>query len=554
MFSLKNPSFPRPSEKVSLVSSFNILTSNVHHLQPSSVRIHRSYYEMKQDALENDQPWSLEIAKKHIAAARGGSTKKLKFLATNFLQVPSEALVEAADLFLPAFVVPDGFDPLEPLPSSLKPRYRLVEICLHGLVSFGVRLRDNFSFKKKFASSWPNILKWAHYYFIDNCTGSPSVTKIREGELHALGQLSKLFVVFSSLEKGYSNPNERVATFALLTKVWLKMVPNTELDAITPRDEIMGQMCSALASAVSSPSWSLSSAVEVLLREAGNQASVVAKVALTALRDAPNFQTDADSMKLIDKSVLAVCYLLSLDVREGHSSIVLQAFVDQRVVKIITRTFWHFSTRTLSTLDNPLSIPYTCINIIKAFLDSRLAFVLAPQILRYGFLEGLADHVGYFYPVGKAYPRLVLQNIIGVLLPALLVFYPVISSAIQATNTLIVTEKIKKISTGIASTEWAFFFDTLLERATVKAHYDLYLKTDSHLYCHNCGLSSNQVGQKVLACSGCKMALYCSSNCQKEAWNSASHNHKLECGTLGEISMGSAFIRHSFFRSSLRTT
>ncbi len=41
------------------------------------------------------------------------------------------------------------------------------------------------------------------------------------------------------------------------------------------------------------------------------------------------------------------------------------------------------------------------------------------------------------------------------------------------------------MSSGVISTDWGLFFDMLLDRAVVKALYDLMLRTKSHLVCHN---------------------------------------------------------------------
>ncbi len=78
-----------------------------------------------------------------------------------------------------------------------------------------------------------------------------------------------------------------------------------------------------------------------------------------------------------------------------------------------------------------------------------------------------------------------LHAIVGRLLPSYLVHYPVISAAIQSTNALILSGKINIMSSGVISTDWGLFFDMLVERAVVKALYELMLKSQNHLACHN---------------------------------------------------------------------
>ena len=50
--------------------------------------------------------------------------------------------------------------------------------------------------------------------------------------------------------------------------------------------------------------------------------------------------------------------------------------------------------------------------------------------------------------------------------------------------------------------------------------------------CDNCGIPSSflleQAGKKLLRCTRCKIALYCSKDCQVEAWK---NGHKRECGS-----------------------
>ncbi|KLO17618.1 hypothetical protein SCHPADRAFT_900549 [Schizopora paradoxa] len=490
---------------------------------------------------ENVPPWSSKITKKHITAARSGSEEDLEIIARHADAIPHQHALEAMELFYPSFNVPRGFNPSAPLPGSLHSRYKQVKHGIRALGRIGSRMasRGDLSFKTTFLSSWPNMLKWAHFYFLDfRFTSGPTYKS-------AMGTLSLLFVVFGAIEGSYTNAAFRDETLTLLAKIWLKVVPNTGSEEDNYEGggfEITHQMRLALSDVALSPSWFLPSAREIILREAENQASAVAKVALTALRNAPTLRTDIVSQKFAYHSLFVVFALLHLDKPGDGLSVFHKAFIDQRVLRISTRILSHFSTSPNNAFEYSAMIAGSCFDIINAVLESKTAFILAPRILNYNFLDGSADYISSFCSSGKG-PldpnNSSLHNIIGRLYPSFFVHYPVISSAIHATNSLIRSKKMNKLSSSIVGTKWKIFMDLLLERATVKAHYDLTLRTKNHLVCHNCGSASGSSGKKVSACSGCKVALYCSSECQKEAWSSELVNHRLECNTLKELSLGS---------------
>ena len=143
--------------------------------------------------------------------------------------IPLRHALEVMELLYPSFNVPPGFNPSAPLPSSLHPCYKQVKYSVHALGRIGSRMAfsGDFSYKTYFLSSWPNILKWANYYFVNNSgpvvTHAPGGRASKFPDYKALGELTALFGVFTSIETGYSNPAYRDDTFALLAKLWLKL-------------------------------------------------------------------------------------------------------------------------------------------------------------------------------------------------------------------------------------------------------------------------------------------------------------------------------------------
>ncbi len=206
--------------------------------------------------------------------------------------------------------------------------------------------------------------------------------------------------------------------------------------------------------------------------------------ALAYIKDAPSFR----DVGAVFSSVNITYLLLCTNDKKDESSIFEKALVELNVSQIITRIFVHFSTPPNDTFRYAEGILNNSLQIILSLLESPRGFAQAPSMLKLGLLDGIANYTSNFYRTARSTVDplgLALTTIVGNILPHYFIHYAVIGSAIEATKGLIQSKKSKALEKSIISSEWQLFVDLLLERASIKALYDINLKNKNHLVCHN---------------------------------------------------------------------
>ena len=168
-----------------------------------------------------------------IKAACDGSFEDVKYLALSAPSIPTELVGEALEMFCKYLdVTPEqlGLTPrsLHPAEKELQGGYRTM--ALNGLASMS--RPPNILTLTCVARSWPNIMKWAKYYYEDQLSGGPVwITPAKDkmeatmgmAEAHSLSVMSGV-LGYATTAPGYA---ERLAkdngeTFGLIANIWLR--------------------------------------------------------------------------------------------------------------------------------------------------------------------------------------------------------------------------------------------------------------------------------------------------------------------------------------------
>ncbi|KLO17598.1 hypothetical protein SCHPADRAFT_994277 [Schizopora paradoxa] len=489
--------------------------------------------------------WSSSHSKQCIYRAKDGSVVDLATIAPNMDMVSDSHLDEFLKIFITRLKVPEGFNPLLPLPVILRPQYEEVQQCLMGLANARQRICARNDRLSAVQLSWPSISKWAQFYYFDKCSNvaANEDTFPTQDELLAQTIITSLFEMLSATKGAYSQLVHQDGTFGLLAKAWLAVIPNENLDK-SVRASIMDSMELALQGAIAPP-FSLSTARKEIIK-----ASAVVDVVLSSLTKLPENKSEdkLPGMKFILHTVNVLDLLLYPGCHKCDFSVFYKPLLEERVIHIVVKTLLQLASPSVSNLEYAEKISIGCLRVITSLLGSGSAYTQVSRMLDLGLLDGVVKFISTFYPGGKSpdfSSAWLLKNLVGNLLSNNLFYYAALSSAIKAVNQLIRTRTLQVLETSFLREEWAFFHSLLLERAAGKALYDLKIETKPIPVCHFCGKQNLATRKDLMACAKCRIAFYCSRECQKGGWDHKGHS--IECDVLTESHQEKRFSRNSFY-------
>ncbi|KLO17607.1 hypothetical protein SCHPADRAFT_161955 [Schizopora paradoxa] len=385
-----------------------------------------------------------------IQAARDGSFEDVKYLAISAPEIPTELVGEALEMFCKYLDETPELLGLTPRSLHTPDKERQAGYRVMALDGLGFMSRPpNILTLSGVARSWPNIQKWANYYYEDQLSGGPVWLTPEKDKMEAtmgMAEAHALSVMVGVLAYATTAPGsaERLArdsgeTFGLIANIWLRATLHEYVEKEVKR-RIMENMKFALIDALGSPfsAWSLDVAKDVILHESKRKARFVAKAALFHVKDGPSFPDDGAVAASVNLTYLLLC---TNDKRDDFE----KAFVEADVSQIITRIFVRYSAPPKDTVRFAEGILHNSLQTLLILLKSPCGFAQAPAILKLGLLEGIANYTKSFYQTARSTADPTAQSlrtIVGKLLPHYLIHYAVIGSAVQAAKELIQSKKI----------------------------------------------------------------------------------------------------------------
>ncbi|KLO11145.1 hypothetical protein SCHPADRAFT_487395 [Schizopora paradoxa] len=177
----------------------------------------------------------------------------------------------------------------------------------------------------------------------------------------------------------------------------------------------------------------------------------------------------------------------------------------------------------------------TCVYIIRSSVMDFGALHWNTVLLEHGLLRCVANLVESPY-VTEDVEQDLLPTYFLAFIPQLFAHRGFVLSTIKAVKEAAKDGSAARIESSFFGDTYQKFLRIVLERAVFNA----ILERSSSDYavfeqrrCYNCGRIEESLETGLNKCKGCLVALYCSRDCQKEAWK---EGHKRECKSLKDTS------------------
>ncbi|KLO11130.1 hypothetical protein SCHPADRAFT_486877 [Schizopora paradoxa] len=458
------------------------------------------------------------------------------------LGIPMGFISEAVEILCKHLEGP-VFDPSKVLDSSFAERRRITSVALDGIGRLGNSNSISPSQFKLEAQpvihqNWPRILNWIRYFCFEATDGG-----LLSDERDIFRSLSMLTRVLTVVRRDDQELFERALLkdegfFMILLKLWWKSDKDDDT-AHSPPCTAFYLVCRSVEELASQPRhevFPMSTASstqmamqEIVLRVASDDAPGVARRVLGYITN-PAHQ---------DKAKYSyICYAFSF----------IQFITSDRTDSRLLNTFLRkkIGLHAMRELESMLLdgnrrepihsesirklIILTCPNLMVRSIMTPGALHWTTILLENGFLQCVANLAECAYFVNHPGRKKLLTAAVHYI-PQLLVHRGFVLSAVKAVKKAIEDGSAERIESSFLGDVYKKFARILLERAVFNAIYER--SCADHFFeqrrCANCGSIEEFLDAELKKCAGCLIAVYCSRDCQREAWK---RGHRRECESL----------------------
>ncbi|KAI0046575.1 hypothetical protein FA95DRAFT_1679681 [Auriscalpium vulgare] len=164
-----------------------------------------------------------------------------------------------------------------------------------------------------------------------------------------------------------------------------------------------------------------------------------------------------------------------------------------------------------------------CFHYLASLVDASDGVTGLQQAVKNGLLRAIVDVSPMFDQLHEDTQES-LRILLGEVVPRYVLFRSIVSRAAKALEPLRATDYKEKITNSPLKNLWEALCSLVSERAEAKAQLDTLTKVAR---CQNCHKTAQKVSLR--RCSGCHSLLYCSEECQIEAWE---RGHRKLCSII----------------------
>ncbi|KAH8111470.1 hypothetical protein DFH11DRAFT_1793409 [Phellopilus nigrolimitatus] len=370
-------------------------------------------------------------------------------------------------------------------------------------------------------SNWPNLHAWIQYFYMERVSGEfPKVDgETRQTKELVLFTLCDALMTVSCDELFFSKIIFANGVLKLVANLWLKENPKANFSDIF-RSRASAVFSACLASADLQNKLAL--AHEIILKEADGDTEKVVTQALHRLRTVTKINSKIINSLFSCMNVLRYLY--------GNAKSPFRTpILEKDGVTIITRVFVSLSSVVGSIgliEEHEVIAMENCLCFVSYYMLARQSPSWTAKTVQSGLLEAIAKSCLMNY---SSRGIEVITTILRSLLPLHLAYRSILGAVIRSMKSIESDASlVAKIRSSPFVKDWDYFLDRLFERAAFKAIFDQVSGINNQDYCHYCERKDERDNFKK--CAGCRMALYCSRDCQVNDWKLG--NHREECKAM----------------------
>ncbi|KLO11125.1 hypothetical protein SCHPADRAFT_999127 [Schizopora paradoxa] len=465
------------------------------------------------------------------------------FVALCSMGSPMGLIADVTDVFCKYLDGP-AFDPSKGLDPSLEKRRQIAFISLGGIGVLGTSHSTSLSQFKLEAQpvirrNWPRILNWILYFGFE-ATDAGLLTNKRDVS-QSISVLGRVLTVV------YRDDNELFqeallkdkGLFKMILKLWWKTNRNEDTAPSLPV-ALFSLVSSSVEYLVPQPRHevfptSTASSTQMALQETvlhvanddapGVASRIVGYITNPAHQDKEKHQYACLAFSFIHNITSA-----------GANSKLMNAFFQKKIGLHALRELQLLlldADRREPILSESMrkTVVLTCFRLIMQSIMAPGALHWTTVLLENGLLHCIGNLARSAYFEDDDPGRDLLTTTFVHFLPTLLVHRGFVQSIIKAVKEAVKDGSAKRIESSFLGEFYKAFSRLVLERAVFNAIYE---RSSSghpfeHRSCANCGSFEEFLATGLSKCAGCLVAVYCSRDCQREAWKKG---HRYECDSL----------------------
>ncbi|KAH8111467.1 hypothetical protein DFH11DRAFT_1745664 [Phellopilus nigrolimitatus] len=460
---------------------------------------------------------------KVVSEARLGSLVDVHCLSYNLNLIPPVLLADTMRVFCTHLRTPDGFNPHKRLPLRHDKHSGLALMSIVGIGSMSrfVALEVDPTLSDTLTSNWPNLHAWIQYFYMERVSGEfPKVDgETRQTKELVLVTLCDALMTVSCDHIFFPKIVFDDGLLELVVNLWLKENAKANFSEIFKlRASDILNVCLLTAGSQNK----LALGHEIILKEADGDTEKIATLALRHLRTVT--KVNAEVITSLSSCVCILHYLV------GHAESPFRTPVLAKDgAAIITRVFVYLSSVVGSEgliKEQEVIAMENCVYFVFHGMLAHQSPFWTAKMVQSGLLEAIVKSCLINYSSrGIATIAAILRS----LLPPHLVYYPVLGAVIGSMKSIESDASlVAKIRSSSFVKDWDYFSDIVFERAVLKAIFDQGSGIYSQCHCYYCKKTDEK--ENLKKCAGCRMAFYCSRDCQVNAWKLG--NHREECKVM----------------------
>ncbi|KAH6912812.1 hypothetical protein BKA70DRAFT_1265084 [Coprinopsis sp. MPI-PUGE-AT-0042] len=397
-----------------------------------------------------------------------------------------------------------------------KPNTRNAWVSLTGLIKVGNFFSGPVNpeiYDDEILAAWQGLFKWSAYFYA-GYVEAPGVDFTRKR--NAIDMISGCWYAICRTDRVREAMVSTQGSVEIVTRLWLL---EDEGRSLASPNTMMGLPCASAAMGALITRPPNDDVYDRVIRTAAGKAETVAKLALARLKAA------IKDITRIHEPQTTLYLELIIDLCRPANHPLRHAFLQGNLITLCTNIAVTVS-RLLQSRELPglIDLMGNAFGFLNNCLESTDGFSWVNQSIKAGLLGAYVDCSPFFSRI-EPHERKLITRIVDEILPAYLVYRSVIEAVDSSIRALKLDDSPRKdrVLRTDAREGWERFVKLARERrlATLQAK----TRKGRAVLCDNIACQRIDEKNTFRKCAACQTTLYCSRECQTQAWKEGGHKN-----------------------------